>query len=151
MTTEAAHPYIPSMNEICLSVMDAVSNQPGDSPARIASRRQAVADTMSSMLPLDPLETMLAGQCVMFDQVVRDATSDLLHGQTEDIKLRVRPQICGAGRTLLAILTKLEQIQARAAVKFGTQAQAAPARTEPARAAAKAPAAPEPAPEPAHK
>jgi len=156
MTTEpAAHPYVPSMNELCLGVMDAVGGQPGDTPARTASRRRAIADTMSSMLPLDPLETMLAGQCVMFNEVIRDATGDLLHGQTEDIKLRVRPQICSTGRTLLATLTKLEQVQARAAVKFAPQKQAAPAPAEPARPAAKAPAtgpaAPQPAPEPAQK
>jgi len=96
---------------------------------------------MSSMMPHNPLQTMLAGQCVMFNEVVRDAVGDLMRGQTEDIKLRVRPQICAAGKMLLANLAKFQQLQASTSAKLGGKLEA-PAQTEPARPVAKAPSAP---------
>jgi hypothetical protein len=148
MTTEPAYAYHPAMNELCRGVMDAVGHQPGDTAARSARREQMAADIMSSMRPHNPLETMLAGQCVMFDQVVRDATSDLLRGQTEEVKLRVRPQICGAGRMVLAFLAKLEQSQARTEAKLPAQPKATPAAAEPARPVAKPVQKPDPRPAP---
>jgi hypothetical protein len=148
MGIKADDPFYFAMTEICRGVMDAIGNQPGDTPERKAGRRRAVADTMSSMQPNDPLETMLAGQCVVFDHMVREAATSLLSGQTEAIKLRLRPQIFSASRMLLANLAQFRQSQADAEAKLGNQPGAAPNRAEAAVAAAKAPA---PAKAPASK
>jgi hypothetical protein len=130
MSTEPDLSYHPAMNEICRGVMDCIGTQPGDTPAKTARRTQLVADIMSSMLPLNPLETMLAGQCVMFDQLVLDATRDVMRGQTEDVKLRARPQICAMGRMLLAHLAKFQQLQAGTVARLGGRLDTAAAKVE---------------------
>lgn len=139
MSTEPDLSYHPAMNEICRDVMDCIGTRPGDTPARAARRTQMVADTMSSMMPLNPLETMLAGQCVMFDQLVLDATRDVMRGQTEDVKLRARPQICAMGRMLLAHLAKFQQLQAATVARLGGRLDAAAAKVETPAATAQRP------------
>jgi outer membrane biosynthesis protein TonB len=139
MSTEPDLSFHPAMNEICRGVMDCIGTQAGDTPAKTARRTQMVADTMSSMLPLNPLETMLAGQCVMFDQLVRDATRDVMRGLPEDVKLRIRPQICAAGRMLLASLAKFQQLQANTVARLGGRLETPAASAEVPRAAVRRP------------
>jgi hypothetical protein len=146
MSSEPEYPFRHAMTDICRGVTDAVCNQPGETPERTAARRRAVFETMASMLPNDPLETTLAGQCVIFDHVVREAATVLLGGQPETTKLRLRPQICASSRMLLANLAELRRTQADAEAKLGSQPAAAPTQTE---AVATADKTPEPAEEPA--
>jgi hypothetical protein len=113
MSTETDGSYHNAMTSICLDVINTVADQPGDSPSQRSLRRQTVADTVMSLMPHDPVETMLAGQCVIFEHLVREGARDLLRGQAELIKLRARPQICASAKMLLSNLDKFEQRQAR--------------------------------------
>jgi hypothetical protein len=66
-----------------------------------------------ALLPRDAVETILAGQCVMFDHLLRDATHDLLRNGAEPIKRRIRSQVTALGRLFLKHLEQLWQLQAR--------------------------------------
>jgi hypothetical protein len=143
MTTDTTHPFHGAMTEICKTVISTVADHPNDSLERKVVRQQTIADTMVSLMPHDPLETMLAGQCVIFDAIVHDAARDLLRGQAQPFKLRSRPQICASARLFLANLTKFEQAQARAIDNLAAEQ---PAEMQPARRTT--PAGTEPAPQP---
>src|SRR5580658_560643 len=121
MTTDPNHPFQSAMTEICRTVISTVADHPNDSPDRKTVRQQTVADTMVSLEPHDPLEAMLAGQCVIFDALVHDAARELLRGQHQQLKLRSRPQICASARLFLANLGKFEQTQARAVDKLAAE------------------------------
>src|ERR1700692_1106351 len=112
MHTETGFTMLTAMGEITRAVIETVADRPGDSPARRLAppptppagrppRQQTTASTMMSFLPRDPVETMLAGQCVIFDHLLRDGAHDTLRGQQQDIKLRARPQILVAGKSFL--------------------------------------------------
>ena len=110
------------MDEIAREVIETVTNRHGNSPARRIVRQQATASSISSFQPRDPMETMLAGQCVIFDHVLRDAARDTLGGHDPDIKLRARPQVLATGKMFLAHLDKLKTLQARLAEEPVAQA-----------------------------
>jgi len=120
-TNDPAHPFHATMTEICKGTIATVADLPGDSPARRALRQQTVADTMVSFQPHNPLETILAGQCVVFDHLVHEAARELLRGQAELLKLRARPQICASAKIFLAGLEKFEQLQARSAASLASE------------------------------
>jgi hypothetical protein len=113
MQSETGFTTLSAMREITRDVMETVADRPGDSPARRQVRQQTTVTIMMSLLPRDPAETMLAGQCVIFDHLLRDGAHDTLRGQQQDIKLRARPQILATGKMFLAHLARLEQMQTR--------------------------------------
>jgi hypothetical protein len=135
MSTDTKATFEPAMTEICRVAIATLDQPPGTTLDQRAVRRKTVADTMVSLVPHDPLETMLAGQCIVFEALVHEAASELLHGQSELLKLRARPQICASAKPFLANLEKFEQLQARSAEKMAVQppveAPAVAAQTEP--------------------
>jgi hypothetical protein len=64
---------------------------------------------------------MLAGQCVIYDAMLRDGARDLLRGQPEEIKLRGRPVNLASGRMFLTTVHTLLRMRDRAADKVATQ------------------------------
>src|SRR5580693_6673351 len=100
-----------AMTEIAREVIETVADRPGDSPAKRIARQQMTAWSISSFEPRDPVETMLAGHCVIFDHLLRDGACDTLRGQQQDIKVRVRPQVLATGKMFLAHLDRFERLQ----------------------------------------
>jgi hypothetical protein len=56
---------------------------------------------------------MVAGQCVMSDYLLRDATRDLLRSEAGPARLRMRSQVMALGRLFLKQLDQLHRLQAR--------------------------------------
>ena len=149
MSVPAAFGFQQLTTEIIRGVVAAVADHPGDTDARRFARQQTVVFSVMAFLPRDAVETMLAGQCVVFDHLLRDGARDLLRGQAETIKLRVRPQLNATGNMVLKTLSHLARLQSRpaegtAVAPAPRPAEATGAATTPARAAEPAPA-PKPA------
>jgi hypothetical protein len=99
--------------EIIRGVLEAVAERGGESEAQRFARHQTTVFSVMAFLPRDAVETMLAGQCVIFDHLLRDGARDLLRGQAEQIKLRARPQIVATGNAFLRHLTQITRLQTR--------------------------------------
>jgi hypothetical protein len=113
MPQQAAFGFEQLVTEILRGLIEAVADRPGETEAqRFVKQQTAVFSTMA-FLPRDAAETMLASQCVMIDHLLRDATRDMLRGESERIKLRIRSQLIAMGRLFLKHLEQLRQFQAR--------------------------------------
>ena len=126
--------------EIIRGIVDTVADLPGLTREQRLLKQQTTVFSVMSFRPRDPLELMLAGQCVIYDAMLRDGARDLLRGQPEEIKLRSRPVNLASGRMFLTTLHTLLRMRDRAADKVATQ----PAE-EPRTAAASSPPASPPA------
>jgi hypothetical protein len=146
MITDQGFTLQDAMDELCNGVIEAVAERPGETAAMRSIRRQTVAHTVTSFQPRDPLEAMLAGQCVIFDQVFRDAMRASTRGQPAATTFRTRSQIHGTGRMFLAHLkvfmamhaVQVEDVALQPAEQDHSPAEAALAHDP------EAPAAPEP-------
>jgi hypothetical protein len=148
MHTETGFTMLTAMGEITRDVIETVADRPGDSPARRLTRQQTTASTIMSFLPRDPVETMLAGQCVIFDHLLRDGAHDTLRGQQQEIKLRARPQILATGKMFLAHLDRLAQMRTRLSDRFAVQPPVAQAASPAAEGSAQGDAASSADPDP---
>jgi hypothetical protein len=101
--------------EIIRGVMDAVGDKPGLSPERKSAAQQALVCTIMAFNPRDQRETTLAGQCMVYDHLLRDGVHDLLSGQQEEIKIKNRANVLGTGKLFLQTMATLDRIQARSA------------------------------------
>jgi hypothetical protein len=113
MQTDSDLQYLSAMSEITREVIQTVADREGDSQPRQSARQHATAWSIASLQPRDPVETMLAGHCVIFDHLLRDAARDAFGTPTAEIRLRVRSQVLAIGKLFLAQLERLEQRQAR--------------------------------------
>jgi hypothetical protein len=139
MQSETPSTTVSAMGEIVRQVIETVADRPGDSPARRIARQQATACTMMAFGPANPVETMLAGQCVIFDHLLRDGAHDTLRDQPPEIKLRARAQTLVTGKMFLAQFAKFEEIQTRAAARLAAQTPVASSAPEAGAAAASVP------------
>src|ERR1700761_7440470 len=99
-----------AMSEICRGVLEAV-DRPEDSAAARLRRQQTTIYSLLSFRPRDPVEAMLAGQCVIFDHLLRRGMRDLSRGPSESARQRAKPGILAAGKTFLAHLTRLDEMR----------------------------------------
>ena len=134
MQAQPAFGFEQLVTELLRGLADAVADRPGETEAQRFGRHQTAIFSVMAFLPRDALETMLAGQCVMFDHLLRDATRDLLRNDAAPSKLRIRSQLMALSRLFLKHLEQWRQLQARPA----QQTAASPG------------AEPEPKPNPAH-
>src|ERR1019366_3782970 len=107
--------------EIIRGIVDTVADLPGLTREQRLLKQQTTVFSVMSFRPRDPLELMLAGQCVIYDAMLRDGARDLLRGQPEEIKLRTRPINLASGRMFLTTLHTLLRMRDRAADKVATQ------------------------------
>ena len=114
MTPDPSFGYEQLMTELIRGVIDSVADIPGLSESRRLIKQQAVACSVLSLQPRDPIETMLAGQCVIYDHMLRDGARDLSRGQSESLRLRARPGTVACGKMFLSTLTALQRMQKRA-------------------------------------
>src|ERR1700733_7682288 len=115
--------------EIIRGIIDTVGDKPGLSPERQSAAQQTLVCTIMAFNPRDPLETSIAGQCLIYDHIMRDGARDLLRGQQEEIKIRNRAGVLGAGKLFLQTMAALDRIQSRNAksLAFAVAQQAATA------------------------
>jgi hypothetical protein len=96
-----------------------------------------------AMKPRDPLEMMLAGQCIIFDHLLNTAVLDLSPDRPEPARTKARPGIVAAARMFHNSLNALRRAQSGTAEKTSRPReviQAVEPRTvAPAPAAAKPP------------
>ncbi|MGA3005515.1 MAG: hypothetical protein ABSE20_27745 [Acetobacteraceae bacterium] len=124
MHTETGFTIMNAISEITQEVIETVADRPGDSPAKRFARQQSTAWTMMSFLPRDPVEAMLAGHCVVFDNLLRDTARDALCGQPMELKRRTRSQSQAFGKLFLVHIEKFDQRQARLADQLAAQSPA---------------------------
>jgi hypothetical protein len=63
--------------------------------------------------PRDPVETMMAGHCIVYDHMLRDGARDMLRGQADEIKIKARPGILATGKMFLSTMQMLARMQLR--------------------------------------
>ncbi len=107
--------------EIIRRVLDTVTVKPPRSPERGAAAKQAAVCSVMAFNPRDPVEAMLAGQCVVYDHLLHDGAKDLLEGMTQELVIRARPGVLAAGKMFLGTLGMLVRMQRRpeAQLAFG--------------------------------
>jgi hypothetical protein len=138
------------MTELLRGLAQAVAERPGETDSQRFARHQTAVFSAMAFMPRDAVETMLANQCVIFDHLLRDGTRDLLRGQSDRDKIRIRPQLVAIGKSFLNHLEQLRLSQLRpveqiamppAAAATPDQQAAAPQGRAEAGAAAKPPSA----------
>jgi hypothetical protein len=142
MQPTPAFGYEQIVQEMMRGLLDTVANRPDLSPQRQVSLKQTTVCTVMAYNPRDPIETMMAGQCVVYDHLMRDGARDLLRGQAEPNKLKARPGVLSAGKTFLAAMSMLLRMQDRPEHSLAFARPLPEAEEWPAPVPAMAPAAP---------
>jgi hypothetical protein len=106
--------YEQIVTELIRGIVDTVADRPDLTPERRAAAQQTVVCSVMSFNPRDAVETMLAGQCVVYDALMRDGARDMLRGQSELMKIKARPSILGSGKMFLAAMEMVVRMQGRA-------------------------------------
>jgi hypothetical protein len=114
------------ITELLRGLADAIADRPGETEAQRFARHQTAIFSVMAFMPRDAMETMLAGQCVMFDHLMRDAARDLLRNEAEPVKRRIRTQLTGLGRSFLNLLAEFRRLQSRAGQQTAASAHAKP-------------------------
>ena len=114
MQPTPAFGYQQIAQEMMRGLLDTVANRPDLSPTRQASLKQTVVCTAMAFNPRDPLEVMLASQCVVYGHVLHDGARDLLRAQTDVVRLKTRPGVLSAGKMILSTLAMMLRMQQRA-------------------------------------
>src|SRR5690349_20825013 len=96
--------------EQLLGILDTVADKPYPTVQRRNAARQAAAQTMVAYNPRDPVETSMAGHCVVYDNVLRDVARGLLRGQAEEEKAKAVPALLNCGRMFVATLKMLHRM-----------------------------------------
>jgi hypothetical protein len=78
----------------------AVANRPGLTPERRQTRVNELWAVIDAFRPADPLQIMLVGQAVMFNELLADGARDALSGITDGLKLRAQSNLNGLNRSL---------------------------------------------------
>jgi len=99
--------------EIIRGIMETVGGKPGLSPERKSAAQQTLVCTIMAFNPRDPVETTIAGQCMVYDHILRDGAHDLLRGQQEEVKIKNRASVLGSGKLFLQAMAALDRIQGR--------------------------------------
>ncbi len=105
--------YEQIVTELIRGILDTVADKPGLTPERKAAAQQTVVCSVMAYNPRDPIETMMAGQCIVYDHMLRDGARDMLRGQAELIKIKARPGILSIGKMFLATMDTLCRMQGR--------------------------------------
>jgi hypothetical protein len=128
-------------NHAIADVADAVAQRPGETPEMRRLRASAATAMMEDCRANDAIEVMLAGQCVMFHEVLIDGFRHTLLGEVDTVRRGTRANLVQMDRSFHACLDRLEKRQAAKAEQTGeTVARKAP----PGEATQTAPAAPAP-------
>jgi hypothetical protein len=101
------------VTELLRGLTEAIGDRPGETDAQRFARHQTAIFSVMAFLPRDGAETMLASQCVMLDNQMRDSARDMSLGEYGAVNLRARGQFIALGRLFLRTLAQLRLLQAR--------------------------------------
>jgi hypothetical protein len=94
-------PAVTSAAAILLDgISAAVADRPGLTPERSKTRITELWAVIDSFRPEDPLQIMLVGQAVMFNELLADGARDVLGGMADALKLRAQSNLNGMNRSL---------------------------------------------------
>jgi hypothetical protein len=105
---------------IVSDMAQAVSQRRDEPQSRQLARAQAAAQTILAFLPVDAIEAMIAGRCVMLHELIVDSVQTTLRGELD----ATRSGIVAMDKAFGANLVRLEQYRAR---HTDSTADAAPA------------------------
>jgi hypothetical protein len=128
MSAQPEFGFAQLITELVRGLADAVADRPGETEAQRFARHQAAIFSVMAFLPRDAMETVVAGECVLFDHLLRDATHDLLCSEAEPVKRRIRSQLTAIGRLFLKHLEQFRLLQKRQGQQKVVSPDAAPAR-----------------------
>src|SRR5271165_2067273 len=77
---------------------DAVSRRPGETAHQCSIRSRIATEMIRSLVPLDMIEVMLAGQAVMFHALISDSVQHAFGGEIASARRGTRATIIGMNR-----------------------------------------------------
>src|SRR3954447_1435924 len=133
-------------SHIIADMARALCERPNETKEQRFVRVQAVTQMILGLLPRDVVEAMLAGQTVMFHELMTDSIHDTLQGQIDTMRRATRANIVALNRAFHMNLEKLAHYQLRPSqgTRDATGKNDAPAEARPT--PTPRPAAPEAAP-----
>jgi hypothetical protein len=90
-------------------IANAVSERPGESRQQQLNRSQAAVHTIMEFRPGGAIETMLAGHCVMFHEMIVDSVHATMHGEEAPTRRATRANIVAMDKAFGNNLTRLER------------------------------------------
>jgi hypothetical protein len=81
MDTQPAFGLEDLLTHLITDMAHAVSERAGEPPTQRSARARAAVQTILAFLPRDGIETMLAGQCVMYHELIVDAVHTSLRDE----------------------------------------------------------------------
>jgi len=124
-------------------VIAALVDPRGLTEAAVIAARRDVTDAVMGFEPAGTLQTMIAGQCVIFDRLLRGAARNVLRADMGATASRARRDVMASGKSFQASLDRLRRMQGRPVDRTIAQPRVLkPAESEPATAHVTAAAAP---------
>jgi hypothetical protein len=117
------------LSHIISDMAQAVSQRRDEPLSRQLARAQVAAQTIMAFLPVDAIEAMIAGHCVMFHEMIVDSIQTTLRGEPEATRRATRSAIVAMDKAFGANLLRLEQYRARDA-ETAVEAEPGDARAE---------------------
>jgi hypothetical protein len=114
MQPDPAFGYPQIVAELLRGIIEAISDKPGIAPERRASIMQTAVCSIMAFNPRDPIETMLAGHCIVYDSLLRDGVR-AMSGDAGGQAIRARASVLDCGKTFLASVAMLLRLQRRPA------------------------------------
>jgi hypothetical protein len=118
MQADSTFGYDQIVTELMRGIIETISDKPGITPERRASIMQTAVCSIMAFNPRDPVETMLAGHCVVYDSMLRDAVRELSQGQGGQATIKARTGVLACGKAFLAAVGMLLRMQCRPAAEL---------------------------------
>jgi hypothetical protein len=106
-----AHPH--ALSNVLTPALDGIVHALSDRGGQTEARREEKADQFRSLIlsfqPRDVVEAELAGQAVLFHEVLADSARDVLRGMDGTLKLRAISGLISMGRMVQGNIDRLEK------------------------------------------
>jgi hypothetical protein len=113
MDTQPAYGFKDLLAHIVGNVTEAVCERNGDPQQKKFTRVQAAAHMIMGFMPRDVIESMLAGHCVMFHEVLTSSIRDTLRGEMDSFRRATRANLIALDKCFANNLERLKEYQMR--------------------------------------
>ena len=110
--------YAQIVTELMRGIIETISDKPVIAPERRASIMQTAVCSIMAFNPRDPVETMLAGHCVVYDSMLRDGVREMSNGEGGQATIKARTGVLACGKVFLAAMAMLLRMQRRPAAQL---------------------------------
>lgn len=107
-------------------IAKAICDRPNETPQQRLTRIQAASHMVLELRPRDVIECILAGQMVMFHELITDSVHETLRGQVDTLRRATRSTIVSLNKAFLQTLVQFEHYQARRADGMREATEASP-------------------------